>query len=225
MNIQDFNDPSGRRSSEHTPYENYMNISLTPPPPPPPDQSKKTNWLGAISLCVIGLALVGSILYVGIAGIPWQQTSQTETPSPIPMTIPTRYIAATPTLTPTVAPTLVPAVHTPIMTGAQASYPASLIATYFYQAGLAPQTTMIDTSWSCCRYYPEGGATYWSDLQTGITMDLATFASIDEVQIDGQELTNKGFGAYVENYCLLSYEGDPSDLQSYLSIMQEECTY
>jgi hypothetical protein len=206
------------------PYERtepyYQHIPTIAPPPPKPKE--QMGWLGIFSLCVVGFLLVGSVVYIGIAGVPWQHSSnRTSVPSPTPTTAPT----ATPIPTPTATPIPTPTVHTPIITGAKAPYTASFVVSYFYQAGLAPQTTYIDTSWSCCQYYPEGGAAYWRDLQTGITMDLATFASIDEAQIDGKNLADKGFSAYVQNYCLLSYGGNPSDLQSYLSIMQQVCIY
>ena len=35
----------------------------------------------------------------------------------------------------------------------------------------------------------------------------------------------KGIKGYIGNYCLLSYEGNPSDVQSYLNIMSQVCYY
>lgn len=194
--------------------------SLPTIPPPPPGPKSKRNRFGILLLCLIGFALTGSAVYIGISGIPWQ-TPRAMTPS-LPPTA-TRISPPSPALTATALPT--PAARPPIITGAKAPYPASQIIAAFSQAGLAPQTTSIDISWSCCQYYPEGGANYWKDLQTGTIMDLATFASIDEAQIDSKNLADRGFGAYVENYCLLSYEGTPSDVQSYFSIMAQVCTY
>lgn len=194
--------------------------SPTPPPPPPPPQKTRKTWAGLVVLCLVGSLLVGSVIYVGINGAPWQ-TSHAATPAPAPTATP----ISTPSPVPTTTPLPSPTAHMPIITGAKAPYPASQIVASFYQAGLAPQTTSIDTGWSCCQYYPEGGAVYWQDPQTGITMDLATFATIDEAQIDSKNLADKGFGADVENYCLLSFGGTPSNLQSYVSVMAQACTY
>lgn len=212
----------------NNPYERtdpyYQSIPLVPPPPPPP-QKRAGNILLLWIISLVGLLLVGSLIFFGINGFPWQQSSPTTSLVPTATPIPTSAPTTVPTPTATPIPTSPPATVTPIITGNKAPYSASQIVAYFYQAGLTPTSTSVDTSWSCCQYYPEGGALYWSDVQTGITMDLATFASIDEAQIDGRNLKDKGFNGYIENYCLLSYGGNPSDIQSYLNIMTQVCTY
>lgn len=211
------NDPT-EPVSEGNPYPYYNNpyVQTGPPAPPsPPKRKMNLGVFGGTVLCVVGLLLTGAILYVGIAGIPWQQASPSQPVS-------TLALAPTPihTLSPTATPT-----PTPTPTLAVQIIPASQIVTYFYRIGLAPQNPNLDTSWSCCQYYPEGGAVYWNDLQTGITMDLATFDNIQEAQTDAQNLESQGFGADIVNYCLLSYSGNPSDLQSYVVTMQAECIY
>ncbi len=209
------------------PYAPDTPYSLTPPPPPKVRRKTKSILLAWI-ISIVGLLLVGLIIFFGIAGLPWQQshaTSLFSTPTTVSTVVPTVTVIPTTIPTPTAAPTPISTASAPIMTGGKAPYPASQIIGDFYQAGLAPSVFSIDTSWSCCTYYPEGGAGYWTDTQTGITMDLATFASIDEAQIDGRDLANRGYGAYVTNYCLLSYGGNPSDLQSYLDIMNQACFY
>mgnify|MGYP001220310902 CR=1 FL=1 len=206
---------------EHTEPPYYQSIPLVPPPPP---GKRVGNILLLWIISIGGLLLVGVLIFFGINGFPWQQ-SRAVTLSPTTSLVPTATTIPTPATTPTAIPTSPPTTATPIITGAKAPYPASQIVADFYKAGLTPQATPIDTSWSCCQYYPEGGAVYWNDVQTGITMDLATFASIDEAQIDGKNLKDRGFNGYVVNYCLLSYGGNPSDVQSYLSIMDQICIY
>jgi len=213
-------------------YDNpYINTGpyyqdIPPIPPPPPKQPKKRGrsilLLWAIS--ITGLLLILSVIFFGINGLPWQ-SSHIRTVSSSHSLAPTTTGKRAQTGTTIPTPTAISVTPTPLITGAKAPYPAEQIAGDFYQAGLAPLVSHVDTSWSCCHYYPEGGAVYWSDLQTGISMDIATFASIDEAQIDGRDLSNKGFNGYVTNYCLLSYGGNPSDLQSYLSIMAQVCIY
>jgi hypothetical protein len=39
------------------------------------------------------------------------------------------------------------------------------------------------------------------------------------------EPTDQISSGYVVNYCLLSYGENPSDVQSYLNIMDQVCTY
>lgn len=219
--MQRFNDPTERDG-----YTPYMNIPVTPPPPPPPSAKHRDSiviWLISILSVVIILAMVITVVLInslqGRHPVPNNASANvitaipTATATPIP----------TPTATPTPIPT--PTVQTPIVGTGVAPYSASQIIGDFYRAGLTPSTYKVDTNWSCCTYYPEGGAGYWADTQTGISMDLATFASVDEVQIDGKDLVDKGYEAYVQNYCLLSFSGNPSDLQTYLDIMAQACTY
>jgi hypothetical protein len=217
------------------PYEHsepyYHNIPSIPPPLPKQPKKRAGNIFLLWIVSIGGILLVILVLFWGINGLPWQQSqvvTLSSTPSSVMNTITptaTPLPTATPTPLPTATPLPTPTVNTPIMTGNKAPYPASQIIGYFYRAGLTPYTYAIDTNWSCCTYYPEGGAGYWIDTQTGISMDLATFAGIDEAQIDGKNLADKGIKGYIENYCLLSYEGNPSDVQSYLNIMAQVCTY
>lgn len=206
----------GNPYESNNPYDGSM---PTFPPPPPPARFRRGPFILIISMLGLVIILVGTLL-----AITYSQ-SQKATFVPTPTVIPTAAHVATPIATPTPVVTPMQINNTPIAGNGKAPYPASQIANDFYQAGLAPRTAQVDTSWSCCNYYPEGGAADWSDLQTGITMDIATFASIDEAQIDGKNLTDEGFKAYVQNYCLLSYSGDPSNLQAYLNIMSQNCFY
>lgn len=221
--MQGFNDPT-----EQDRYNPYMNVPVTPPPPPPPTAKRRdllVIWL--ISVLSVFLILATAITIVLVNSlqshhfVPNNASANTITAIPTA----TATLMPTPIPTPTATPIPTPTVQTPIIGTGVAPYSASQIIGDFYRAGLTPSTYKVDTNWSCCTYYPEGGAGYWTDIQTGISMDLATFASIDEVQIDGKDLADKGYKAYVQNYCLLSFGGNPSDLQSYLDIMAQACTY
>lgn len=208
------------------PYEQsgpyYQSMPSIPPPPPAQRKQLQKSTLLLWVISIIGSLLLVVLIFFRIAGLPWQQ-SHTLTFAPTSSSVPMAINTITPIATSTpIVTSITPTLPT---TGTKAPYTASQIISHFYQAGLAPQFTNIDTNWSCCQYYPEGGAAYWSDLQTGISMDLATFASIAEAQIDAKNLVDKGYSAYVVNYCLLSYGGNPSNVSSYLNIMNQTCFY
>jgi hypothetical protein len=131
-----------------------------------------------------------------------------------------------PTSLPTPMPTSVP---TPVPTSAPTSltvkYYASDIYNDFVANGLGGTNPKTDTKWSCCSYIPSGGAIVWTDSTTGYTMDIATFATSNAVQIDEGQLNNKGFYTNVVHNCLLSYESaiPQSVINSYLQVMQTYC--
>jgi len=83
-----------------------------------------------------------------------------------------------------------------------------------------------DTNWKCCTYYPEGGALVWTDLSTGLSVDIATFANGTEAYVDGGELVNQGFSSTSYRSCLLSYESafPQNELALYTRAMTGICT-
>lgn len=89
-----------------------------------------------------------------------------------------------------------------------------------------------DANWSCCTYYPDGGAIVWFQGAGGScsggcpSMDIATFASFREAQIDATQLNNQGFGTSVVGTCLLSYNQteDWGIVHGYVQVMQTYCT-
>ena len=89
-----------------------------------------------------------------------------------------KIIQVTPTATMVPTSTPVPLV----------SYPASDIYHDFSTNGLGGTNLRNDTNWSCCTYIPEGGALVWTDSASGYTLDIATFKSTSEAEIDAQQL-------------------------------------
>lgn len=223
----------------YVPPPNYYQDPITlpapyepiPVPPPPPKELKQVHLRTVIALVSLFFLLLATgttllIAYVANGGFkhapgvtpivvisPTSVPARTSLPT-VPSPTPTLYTPPTPTSVPT-----------PMMETGSAPYNADIIMGAFYQAGLTPSDTFkIDANWSCCSYYPAGGAGYWPDIANGENMDMATFASIADEDIDANELGKQGFGVYTVGYCLLSFGTPPPDLSSYLSVMHQVCT-
>jgi len=226
----DFPSDSTHRPNEptqygYTEYHDYMQTPI-PPPPPPPKRSHKTT-LFIIVFLIIALLVLGSALLFNLADKHQQVTSHiTTTPTMTLIPTSTSAPAVVPTSLPTPMPTQLP---TPVPTSAPTSltvkYYASDIYNDFVANGLGGTNPKTDTKWSCCSYIPSGGAIVWTDSMTGYTMDIATFATANAVQIDEGQLNNKGFYTNVVHNCLLSYESviPQSVINSYLQVMQIYC--
>jgi hypothetical protein len=207
----------------NNPYE--IDAYGLPPIPPPPPTPKRKVWPVVVSLTVVIAILVASLVFViQTYNRPITKVTPTQIPTAAPSSTPTQIPTAAPTATPTQIPTVTPS-HTPIIGSGVAPYSAASIAEDFIQAGLVSSNGLhIDTNWRCCTYYPEGGAVYWLDTSSGNTLDLATFARIDETQIDASDLERAGYHGSVVNNCLLSYGGNkPSDYGAYVTVMQQNC--
>ena len=167
-------------------------------PPPPPKQRPMGLILASISLLCFVMILGGVIFGILIAR--GQQTI-TQVTSPPPLS---------PTSTP------VPVV----------SYAASAIYSDFSVNGLGGTNPRNDTNWRCCSYTPEGGALVWTDRASGYTLDIATFKSTSEAEVDAQQLSHQNFSSHVVHSCLLSYDKTVSTqvLNEYVHVMQTYCT-
>lgn len=207
-----------------TPY-NLSDIPIPPPPPKP-----RRNWLkgiaiiGVVLIVLVGIGAFGLVAYyagkVSNSVTPTQVVTPTHAVPTIVETIrpvPTSTLAPTPTLIPTIG-------HTPTSLEA-APYPAIAIVSDFQKAGIIIRSATYDAKWSCCTYFPEGGAYYWNDPVASLNVDIATFATPQEVLVDAQQLNQQGYDASYLNNCLLSYEsGFPRDeLTRYQRVMQSAC--
>jgi hypothetical protein len=182
------------------PYDQLPHI----PPPPPASPHRWTYILLAITVCVIIVAVVTVLVF--FANNP-RITSTLQTSS---------GKVNTPTDTPTLAPTPIPTIP----------YSAYDIYMDFYANHLGGPDPKQDTKWSCCTYFPEGGAFVWTADTAGHKLDIATFINNTEAETDGQQLAAQGFAYNVVHDCLLSFDANvPSSvLQPYLSVMATYCS-
>ncbi len=176
-------------------YYDYAQYPYSPYAPPPPREKKKIPIFIFALLGSMALVLGGII----IATLLLKQYSTALTPT------------QTPTIHPTIDSTVITTVLVPTMTPQNAqvpliSYSAGNVYTAFSQARINMSNPTNDTNWKCCTYYPEGGALVWTDLPTGLSIDIATFANRTEASVDGGELLNQGFLSTSYRNCLLSYE-------------------
>jgi hypothetical protein len=201
-----YNDPT----ESYRPLEQmqavYRNPYEAPSPysggmPPVPPALPKQHHIGPIVawaslLCLV--MLLGGVLF-GTLLVNGQQKVTQVTP--------------TPPLVPTSTP--VPRV----------SYSASDIYHDFSAHGLGGTNPRDDTNWRCCTYAPEGGALVWTDRASGHNLDIATFKSISEAEVDARQLDNQHFSSTVVHTCLLSYDKTvpPSILSRYVQVMQTYC--
>lgn len=191
----------------------YAQYPYSPYAPPPPREKKK--------IFIIVFAVMGSmILVLGgiIIGVLLLKQNGANT-------------SITPTQTPNIHPTLVSTVMVPTLTSQntqvpQISYSAGDVYSAFSQAGISMSSPINDSNWKCCTYYPQGGALVWTDLPTGLSIDIATFANNTEAYVDDGELINQGFSSTSYRNCLLSYETTfpQSELTLYTRTMTNVCT-
>lgn len=112
------NEPTGYSQNGHPPIEPISSESLTfyvgyrnpyepmgpyyqsfpPIPPPPPKPKGGMSWFGVLTLCVVCFLLGGSVVYVGVAGVPWKQSA-------LQPTISSHLAAPSPTAQPMPTPT------------------------------------------------------------------------------------------------------------------------
>lgn len=204
-------------------------------PPPPPKRRRNVSKL-------VWIALVSSVLvFCSSAVFYWSYTYHVNTtkPTPIVVVVTPTPKPPTPTPTPTTAPTpahaLAP-VPTPIVivvtptTQPTASTPfvqAADLYSEFVNAGIATTYGGIDTKWGCCTYYPEGGAVYWTDVNSGYLVEIATFSSSGEAVTDGDQAASH-YPKYTYDDlwgCLLIYDKRISLVQMspYMQIAQNSC--
>ena len=197
-------------TESYNPYETLNPYERGVPTPPPPPKQRHTG-LRVVSvslLCVI--MILGGVVF-GIMMMRGQQQGSQVTPAA------TSVSKSAPTSAPTPIPTAT-AVH-PVSSSANDIY------NDFSSNGLSGVNVRSDNNWNCCTYIPEGGALAWTDSVSGYTLDIATFKSTNEANVDARELDSQNFASNVVHTCLLSYDNTVpgSVLSRYVQLMQTYC--
>ena len=182
----------------HTPYEAFSPYDEGMPVPPVlPKRHHRGLLVAWTSLLCVALVLVGMLFGILLA-------SGLQHVTRVP-----------PQLVPDPSATPVPPI----------SVAASEIYHDFSAYGLAGTNVRADTNWRFCTYAPEGGALVWIDSASGYKLDLATFKSTSEAEVDAQQLYNQNFASHIVHTCLLSYDKTVSSqvLNEYVHLMQTYC--
>ena len=201
------------------------------PIPPPPPPRKRASFLTVAMLIVIILMLLCLTVIASL----WYAGNKMLTRSPA-ITVTATAIAPTqaPTNTPTPEPTNTPTPIVIVETATPAPsnqvivpYTASQIFQDFQAAGIAMSNISVDNSWChTCNYTPSGGAISWDDYNNSpkTRVEIATFATIHAMQVDGATLKSQGYHGYETGRCMLFYDAYTLyDIQSYLSVMSQYC--
>lgn len=197
---------------ESNPYEKTVYGGVPDLPPPPPKRPKyKMLMLVLVLFSAMCLLLSGVVtsLYFGELHS-HSQSKQVTTTVPVPKQ------------TPTVS-------SYPIVTGFSAPVSATSVFNYMTCSDgpgqCVPSNSVGTQFWTCCKYFPEGGARTWMDDQSHINLDVATFATPDEAAADVAGLRTQGFEVNLVNSCVLFYTKGVSSgtIGGYIWKMQNIC--
>jgi hypothetical protein len=206
-----YNDPTSNDPTEYhrqiePMHATYRNPYETPgpyggdvPPPPPPSPKQRHTGLIVASVSLLCLVMILAGVIVGIMLVSGQQKVTQVTPTP------SRDQPTTPVLA--------------------VNYSAKDIYNDFAANGSSGTNSRDDTNWSCCTYTPEGGALVWTDNGSGFKLDIATFKSTSEAEVDARQLDSQNFSSTVVHRCLLSYDKivPTSVISRYVQLMHMYC--